>query len=93
MPRAVPGTITVSAPASPRLLGGVLLPSGRLPMGALVEWASASGTEVIGWWQAMIEGQPKNGGGTINAHVGVVGGGTVKRLNTGTTRPSGNDGW
>jgi len=86
----------LSAPAAPRLLGRVPLPPGqRKGSGSSVQWANASGTEVIGWWQTITVGQVKNGNvpATIDTYVGVVGGGTVKRLNTGTIQPSVDEGW
>jgi hypothetical protein len=86
----------VSGPATPRLLGSVPLPAGKHSSGfALVEWANAPGSEVIGMWETMTMGPIKNGSstGTMNLYVGVVGGGAIRKLNTGTLQPTGYEGW
>jgi hypothetical protein len=84
----------VRAPASPRVLGGVpLLPGRQAVAFPSVEWANASGSQVIAMWEAM--GPIRNGSsmGTMNLYFGVVGGGTVRKLNTGTFQPAGYDAW
>jgi hypothetical protein len=87
----------VSAPTSPRLLGMVAIPANEhTSIFASVEWVNATGTQAIGQWTEMIEGQSKDGVATttMQNHVGVAsGGGTVRALNTGTYKPTNSEGW
>ncbi|HEY6791061.1 MAG TPA: hypothetical protein VI365_27510 [Trebonia sp.] len=85
----------VAAPARVRILGSVLQPKdvSSLSSPTAVEWANASGTEVIGEWNPTVITFP--GGdkmSTTSNYVGIVGGGTVKRF-TAITNPALRTAW
>ena len=86
----------LSGSRTPRLLGSVPLPPGKLSSASgRVEWVSPAGNEVIGMWQTIIVGQFKHGSAptTVRTYVGVAAGGVMRPLNAGTFAPTGEEAW
>jgi len=86
----------LSRPGTPLLLGSVPVPPGKDSTAyGYVEWVSPAGSEVIGMWTTMTVGPFKNHSASfaMKTGAGVISGGAVRPLDTGTYQLSGDEAW